>query len=80
MKVKLKAKFHDTEGLEVSIAGAPVQIYQPDTVKGILSRLIDDIDCPHCLGRIMDTVIVAHPESVMEEKDNGYKATLKISM
>lgn len=36
MKVKLKAKFHDTEGLE-SIAGAPVQIYQPDTVKGILS-------------------------------------------
>ena len=77
MKIKLKAKFSDNTGLNVSIAGAPVQLYQPDTVRGILHQLIDEISCPFCLARIMDTVIVSHSEVIMEDKPKGYKATLK---
>ncbi len=80
MKVKLKSKFHDINGLQVSIDGAPIQSYMVETSRELLHKLIDQIECKHCLGRIMDTVLVAHPDSDIKEKNNGYKVTLKVNI
>lgn len=80
MKIKLKSKFHDNYGLTVSIDGADVEIYQLDTTRQILHKLIDEVERSNCLERILDTAILGHPDVDIKTKAGGYKATLKINL